>query len=144
MSDAFQLRRFVEAQEPVFAEVLAELRAGRKASHWMWFVFPQVEGLGHSSTAEYFAIRSLDEARAYLAHPVLGPRLRECTALANAVRGRTATEIFGYPDDLKFRSSMTLFAHAAQDNAEFVEAIRKYFGGEFDALTLARLSEPRP
>jgi uncharacterized protein (DUF1810 family) len=136
MSDAFQLRRFIEAQEPVFAEVLAELRAGRKASHWMWFVFPQIEGLGHSSTAQYFAIRSLDEARAYLGHPVLGPRLRECTALVNAVRGRTATEIFGYPDDLKFRSSMTLFAHATPENQEFLNALWRYYSGEFDPRTL--------
>jgi uncharacterized protein (DUF1810 family) len=139
MTDAFQLRRFVEAQEPVFAEVLAELRAGRKASHWMWFVFPQIEGLGHSSTAQYYAIRSLDEAKAYLAHPVLGPRLRECTSLVNAVRGRTASDIFGYPDDLKFRSSMTLFAHAAEDNKEFLNALWRYFAGEFDQATLARL-----
>ena len=136
MTDTFQLSRFVEAQEPVFAEVLAELRAGRKASHWMWFVFPQIEGLGHSSTAQYFAIRSLDEARAYLAHPVLGLRLRECTALVNAVRSRTATEIFGYPDDLKFRSSMTLFAHATPENQEFLNALWRYYGGEFDSRTL--------
>jgi uncharacterized protein (DUF1810 family) len=139
MTDAFQLQRFVEAQEPVFAEVLAELRAGRKTSHWMWFVFPQIEGLGHSSTARYYAIRSLDEAKAYLAHPVLGPRLRECTVLVNAVRSRTAGDIFGYPDDLKFRSSMTLFAHATPDNQEFLNALWRYFAGEFDQATLARL-----
>jgi len=123
----------------VFPEVLKELRAGRKTSHWMWFIFPQIEGLGHSSTARYFAIRSLDEAKAYLRHPVLGPRLRECARLVNAVEGRTASQVFGDPDDLKFRSSMTLFAQATDDNAEFVEAIRKYFSGEFDAATVERL-----
>jgi len=139
MTDAFHFTRFVDAQEPVFPEVLKELRAGRKTSHWMWFIFPQIEGLGHSSTARYFAIRSLDEAKAYLRHPVLGPRLRECARLVNAVEGRTASQIFGYPDDLKFRSSMTLFAQATDDNAEFVEAIRKYFSGEFDAATVERL-----
>ena len=136
MTDAFQLRRFVEAQEPVFPEVLAELRSGRKTSHWMWFVFPQIEGLGHSSTAQYYAIRSLDEAKAYLAHSVLGPRLRECARLVNSVDGRTASQIFGFPDDLKFRSSMTLFAHAAEDNADFLGALQKYFAGEFDQKTL--------
>jgi len=139
MTDAFHFTRFVDAQEPVFPEVLKELRAGRKTSHWMWFIFPQIEGLGHSSTARYFAIRSLDEAKAYLRHPVLGPRLRECARLVNAVEGRTASQIFGDPDDLKFRSSMTLFAQATDDNAEFVEAIRKYFSGEFDAATVERL-----
>ena len=139
MTDAFHFTRFVDAQEPVFPEVLKELRAGRKTSHWMWFIFPQIEGLGHSSTARYFAIRSLDEAKAYLRHPVLGPRLRECARLVNAVEGRTASQIFVDPDDLKFRSSMTLFAQATDDNAEFVEAIRKYFSGEFDAATVERL-----
>jgi uncharacterized protein (DUF1810 family) len=139
MTDAFPLSRFVEAQEPVFAEVVAELSAGRKTSHWMWFVFPQIEGLGHSSTARHYAIKSLDEAKAYLQHPVLGPRLRECTRLVNAVRSRTAAEIFGYPDDLKFRSSMTLFAHATAENEEFLDALRRYYGGEFDAATLQLL-----
>ena len=139
MTDAFQLRRFLDAQEPVFADVVAELRAGRKSSHWMWFIFPQIEGLGHSSTARYFAIHSLDEAKAYLAHPILGPRLRECARLVNSIEGRTVIEIFGYPDDLKFCSSMTLFARATDDNAEFVEAIHKYFAGEFDPDTLERL-----
>ena len=139
MSDPFDLQRFVEAQEPVFQDALAELRAGRKNSHWMWFVFPQIEGLGTSAMAQHYAIRSREEAAAYLEHPVLGPRLRECTRLVNAVAGRTASQIFGYPDDLKFRSSMTLFAHATEENAEFVEAVRKYFAGEFDRATLQRL-----
>jgi len=136
MSDPFRLSRFLEAQEEVFADVLAELRAGRKTSHWMWFIFPQIEGLGHSSTARFFAIHSLDEARAYLDHAVLGARLRECTRLVNAVRSRSASDIFGYPDDLKFRSSMTLFAHAGAENREFLNAIRRYYNGAFDARTL--------
>jgi uncharacterized protein (DUF1810 family) len=139
MNGPFRLERFLEAQKPVYAEVLDELRAGRKSSHWMWFIFPQIQGLGHSSTARYYAIGSLAEAAAYLAHPVLGPRLRECTRLANAVEGRSASRIFGFPDDLKFRSSMTLFARASQDNAEFLEALEKYFGGEPDPATLSRL-----
>ena len=144
MADPYNLQRFVTAQEPVFADVLAELRAGRKASHWMWFIFPQIEGLGHSSTARHYAIKSLEEAKAYLEHPVLGPRLRECTQLVNEVRSRTASEIFGYPDDLKFRSSMTLFAHATAQNAEFLNALWRYFSGEFDQATLTRLPPPRP
>ena len=133
------LERFVEAQEPVIERVLAELRAGRKASHWMWFVFPQIRGLGHSPTAQRFAISSRAEAEAYLRHEVLGPRLRECTRLVNAVEGRRVEEIFGYPDHLKFHSCMTLFAHAAADNQVFLDALRKYFGGEEDSLTLERL-----
>ena len=130
--------RFLEAQEPVYAQVCAELRAGRKTSHWMWFIFPQIAGLGASAMARTFAIASLEEARAYLRHPVLGPRLEECCRLVNRIEGRTIGEIFGYPDDLKFRSSMTLFAHAADDNTVFQEALDKYFGGEFDPLTLER------
>lgn len=133
------LERFVEAQEPVIERVLGELRAGRKASHWMWFVFPQIQGLGHSPTAQRFAISSRAEAEAYLRHEVLGPRLRECTRLVNAVEGRRVEEIFGYPDHLKFHSCMTLFAHAAADNQVFLDALRKYFGGEEDSLTLERL-----
>lgn len=133
------LERFVEAQEPVIERVLAELRAGRKASHWMWFVFPQIRGLGHSPTAQRFAISSRAEAGVYLRHEVLGPRLRECTRLVNAVEGRRVEEIFGYPDHLKFHSSMTLFAHAAADNQVFLDALRKYFGGEEDPLTVERL-----
>lgn len=133
------LERFVQAQEPVIERVLEELRAGRKASHWMWFVFPQIQGLGSSSTAQHFAIASRAEAESYLRHPVLGARLRECTRLVNAVEGRSIEEIFGYPDFLKFRSSMTLFAHATPDNQVFVEALRKYFEGEYDPLTLDKL-----
>ena len=119
--------------------MLAELRAGRKSSHWMWFVFPQIEGLGHSPTAQRFAIASRAEAESYLRHPILGARLRECTQLVNAVVGRSIEEIFGYPDHLKFRSCMTLFAHATTDNEVFLEALRKYFGGEDDPLTVDRL-----
>jgi uncharacterized protein (DUF1810 family) len=137
--DPHNLQRFVSAQNPVYAEVRAELQAGQKRSHWMWFVFPQIEGLGGSPTARKFAISSIEEAKAYLQHPVLGPRLHECTAMVNAVRGKSIEEIFGYPDHLKFRSSMTLFSQAAPDVPVFAEALRKYFGGENDALTIERL-----
>lgn len=123
----------------MIGRVLAELRAGRKTTHWMWFVFPQIQGLGHSPTAQYFAIASRTEAEIYLRHPLLGPRLRECTRLVNETEGRSIEEIFGYPDDLKFRSSMTLFAHATADNRVFLAAIGKYFRGEYDPLTVARL-----
>lgn len=139
MSEA-GLERFVRAQEPIIERVLAELRAGRKASHWMWFVFPQIRGLGHSPTAQRFAIASRAEAQSYLRHPVLGPRLRECARLVNEIEGRSAEEIFGHPDYLKFRSSMTLFAHATADNQVFADAVQKYFGGEYDPITLDRLS----
>ncbi|HWO72273.1 MAG TPA: DUF1810 domain-containing protein [Dehalococcoidia bacterium] len=139
MQDPYHLQRFVDAQEPVYDQVLRELRAGRKTSHWMWFIFPQIAGLGHSSTSRYYAISGRKEAEAYLAHPVLGARLRECTALVNAVQGRSAHQIFGSPDDLKFRSCMTLFAECAEDGAVFREALEKYFGGEKDPLTLERL-----
>ena len=127
MSDPYDLQRFVDAQNPVFDQVLAELRAGRKRSHWIWFIFPQIRGLGASPMANRYAISSIEEARAYLDHPILGPRLRECTRLVTEIEGRTIAEIFGYPDDLKFRSSMTLFAHATPDNEVFTDAIAKYF-----------------
>ncbi len=139
MDDPFRLQRFVDAQDAVFAQVRAELHRGRKATHWMWFVFPQLAGLGHSSLAREFAISSLQEAAAYLNHPILGPRLRECTRLVNAIDGRGIGEILGYPDDLKFRSCMTLFAHASPDNQEFKAALTKYFAGEYDQATVARL-----
>jgi uncharacterized protein (DUF1810 family) len=136
IADTPGLERFVLAQDPVFDRVCAELAAGRKRSHWMWFIFPQLRGLGSSPMAQRYAIASLDEARAYLAHPVLGERLRRCTELVNGVHGRTVQEIFGYPDELKFRSSMTLFAHAAAAAPEpFVAALEKYFGGEEDSRT---------
>jgi uncharacterized protein (DUF1810 family) len=139
MDDPHDLQRFVDAQAPVIDQVRDELAQGRKRSHWMWFIFPQIAGLGFSAMAQRYAIASLDEARAYLRHPLLGPRLEDCTRLVLAVSGRTATEILGSPDDMKFRSSMTLFAQAAPDQAIFAEALRKYFDGEPDPGTLQRL-----
>jgi uncharacterized protein (DUF1810 family) len=137
--DPFDLRRFVLAQDPVYPSVVAELRDGRKRGHWMWFVFPQLRGLGGSPTAVRYGITSVQEARAYLSHDLLGPRLRECTQLVNQVQGRSAAEIFGSPDDLKLRSSMTLFALAADDAGDFTALLDRYYGGEQDPLTLARL-----
>ena len=138
-SDPHDLQRFVDAQEECIDEVLQELKEGRKSSHWMWFIFPQIAGLGLSSTARYFAIKSLQEAAVYLAHPTLGMRLRECTQLVTRAEARSLREIFGSPDDLKFRSCMTLFAHATSDNRTFLDALKKYCNGEFDALTMERL-----
>jgi uncharacterized protein (DUF1810 family) len=135
----WEMQRFIDAQRPLYERVLDELRAGQKRTHWMWFIFPQIEGLGHSAMAQKFAISSRDEAAAYLAHPLLGGRLCECTALVNAIKARLAHEIFGHPDDLKFCSSMTLFAHATKKNDFFVTAIEKYFNGRFDEATLARI-----
>ena len=143
MEDPFDLARFMVAQDPVFDAVRAELCAGRKRTHWMWFVFPQLRGLGHSSMAQRFGIASLDEARAYLAHTVLGSRLVECTELVNAVEGCSAHDIFGSPDDLKFRSSMTLFAVAAKDSTTFNRALARYFQDAADPATLDRL-RPQP
>ena len=139
MTNPFDLDRFVTAQAPVYAGVLSELRRGRKQSHWMWFVFPQFAGLGLSPMSQRFALRSREEAVAYLGHGVLGPRLRECTALVNAVEGRTIHDILGSPDDLKFHSSMTLFA-AVSSEPEFAAAIAKYYGGTPDRKTLALLT----
>jgi uncharacterized protein (DUF1810 family) len=138
--ESLDLKRFVDAQEPVYDNVVDELRRGRKRSHWMWFVFPQLRGLGSSPTAERYGISSLEEARAYLRHHVLGPRLRECARLVNEVQGRSAAEIFGSPDDLKLRSSMTLFARAAEDNEDFLALLDKYYGGRQDQLTLKLLA----
>ncbi|MBP0590554.1 DUF1810 domain-containing protein [Paraburkholderia sp. LEh10] len=137
MDDQYDLRRFVDAQAPIYAQALAELRDGRKRSHWMWYVFPQFQGLGESPMAQKFAIGSLAEAVAYLQHPVLGPRLREATRAVNDVEGRSIETIFGYPDYMKFRSSMTLFSKAAPNEAVFTDALAKYFGGEPDDRTLA-------
>ncbi len=139
MDDPYDLQRFVGAQVPVIDRVRAELAEGRKRSHWMWFIFPQIAGLGFSAMAQRYAINSLDEARAYQDHPVLGPRLEDCTRLVLAVEGRSASDIFGWPDDMKFRSSMTLFAQAAPDNPVFAKALAKYFDGEADVETLRRL-----
>ena len=133
------LQRFVDAQNPVYEKVCEELRAGRKQSHWMWFIFPQLRGLGHSHMATLYGISSRQEAEEYLQHPILGPRLRECTQLLNFVEGRSIHEIFGSPDDMKFRSSMTLFASVAGDNQIYRDALQKYFEGKFDALTVERL-----
>ena len=139
MADSFDLDRFVTAQAPVIDRVMAELRAGQKRTHWMWFVFPQLAGLGHSDMARRYALASRAEAVAYLAHPVLGPRLVACTACVNAVGGRTANAIFGSPDDLKFRSSMTLFRRADPATPVFAACLDRYFGGEEDPRTLALL-----
>jgi uncharacterized protein (DUF1810 family) len=139
MDDPFNLNRFVSAQAPVWSQVLAELRAGAKRSHWIWFIFPQMKGLGHSPTADHFGIGSLNEAEAYARHPLLGPRLVECTQLVSLIQGRTINQILGSPDDLKFRSSMTLFARADSDNNVFHDALKKYFNGQPDPLTLELL-----
>lgn len=140
MADPYRLARFVDAQAGVYETALAELRRGRKTSHWMWFVFPQIAGLGSSATARTYAIASLDEARAYLAHPILGPRLRTCVDALLRHEVITAHEIFGSPDDLKLRSSLTLFAAAAPDEPIFQRALAKYFSGEPDPLTLRLLA----
>ena len=140
MSDAFDLERFVSAQAPVFAEALAEICAGRKRSHWMWFVFPQLRGLGMSSTAQHYGISDLGEARAYLAHPLLSERLLRCTEAVMAIEGRSLHEIFGSPDDLKFASSMTLFSIAAPERPNlFQQAIQRCCGGQADPRTVAFL-----
>jgi uncharacterized protein (DUF1810 family) len=135
-ADPFDLERFVDAQDGVHERALREIQAGRKRSHWMWFVFPQFAGLGSSATAQRYAIRSLDEARAYLAHPVLGARLLACTRAVNALAERDAHAIFGAPDDLKFHSSMTLFDLASDPGSPFAAALERCFGGERDAHTL--------
>jgi uncharacterized protein (DUF1810 family) len=139
MIDPFDLQRFVDAQAPVHEQVLAELAAGAKRSHWMWFVFPQLRELGRSSTAQHYGIGSLAEAQAYWQHPLLGPRLTACSELVVKVVGRTAHQIFGSPDDLKFRSSMTLFHRAAPAEPVFEQALLRYYGGVGDARTLALL-----
>ncbi|MCV7032368.1 DUF1810 domain-containing protein [Mycobacterium sherrisii] len=138
-TDPFRLTRFVVAQAPVYRSVVEQLHAGRKRGHWMWFVFPQLRGLGSSPTALEYGITSLSEARAYLAHELLGPRLHECARLVSQVRGRSVAEIFGSPDDLKLRSSMTLFALASNDHQDFTSVLDTHYRGERDPLTLARL-----
>ncbi|KII29193.1 calpastatin [Pseudomonas fluorescens] len=134
--DAFNLQRFVQAQDPVFNKVQKELNEGKKRSHWMWFIFPQFAGLGGSDMSKRFAICSRDEAQAYLEHPVLGPRLRTCTQEVLNIRQRSITEIFGHPDDLKFHSSITLFAQLSADHSVFHQALNKYFHGIPDNWTL--------
>jgi uncharacterized protein (DUF1810 family) len=143
-TDPYNLQRFVEAQDEDYEDVCAELRAGKKSTHWIWFIFPQMKGLGMSATSDWFAISSLNEAQAYLQHPVLGQRLRECTQLVNRVEGRSIREIFGSCDHVKFRSCMTLFARATAENQVFLDALQKYSGGEFDPATLALLEKSRP
>jgi uncharacterized protein (DUF1810 family) len=141
--DTYDLQRFTNAQDSTFDMARAELAAGQKRSHWMWFIFPQIKGLGSSPTARRFAISSLEEGAAYLEHPVLGRRLEECTGLVNAIEGRSVHEIFGYPDDLKFHSSMTLFAKVAEafhfETRAFEEALAKHFGNKLDEGTLGQL-----
>ena len=138
-TDPFQLQRFVDAQSPVYSQVHSELTAGQKRSHWMWFIFPQITGLGSSPTARRFAIRSMDEATAFLAHPVLGPRLLECTSLVLSHPNRSAADIFSFPDDLKFHSSLTLFAVAGPDIPFFRTALDTFFNGQRDEATLSLL-----
>jgi len=141
LPDPWNLQRFVDAQAPVYDNVVEELRDGRKASHWMWFVFPQLRSLGHSAMAQHYGLASLDEARAYLAHPTLGARLRECTQLALRA-GNDPNALFGSPDDLKFRSCMTLFKYAAPEEAMFADALHHHFDDIPDARTEAMLREP--
>jgi uncharacterized protein (DUF1810 family) len=138
-TDPYNLQRFIEAQSPIYHQAREELRQGSKRSHWMWFIFPQIIGLGSSPTAIHYAIASKDEAAAYLNHPILGPRLRECTHLVTQVENRSIDQIFGYPDNLKFHSSITLFSHATPDNQVFLDALQKYFNGAPDPATLRHL-----
>jgi uncharacterized protein (DUF1810 family) len=138
-ADPFNLQRFVSAQEHVYPTVCAELQEGEKDSHWMWFIFPQIKGLGFSAANRFYAISSLEEATAYLRHPILGPRLVECTRLAVQIEGSSIRQIFGWPDYRKFHSSMTLFAHAAPENPLFRTALEKYFEGAEDPATIERL-----
>jgi uncharacterized protein (DUF1810 family) len=138
-ADLCNLQRFIDAQRASFDQVVKELQAGRKQTHWMWYIFPQIQGLGSSAMAQRYAIASLNEAKAYLDHPILGPRLRECTRLVNAAKDSPIEDILSYPDDLKFHSSMTLFARAAADNQIFLDALKKFFRGEFDSATMRAL-----
>lgn len=141
IQDPHQLQRFLDAQASTYTQAHAELAAGEKRTHWMWFIFPQIRGLGSSAMAQRYAIQSMEEARAYLAHPVLGARLRECTALVNAAHDRAISDIFGYPDDLKFHSSITLFAQADDDaDSVFQQALMRYFHGKQDAATVSILA----
>jgi uncharacterized protein (DUF1810 family) len=137
--DPYSLARFIEAQERIYDDALDELSNGQKQSHWMWFIFPQIDGLAYSSAAKYYAIKSLEEARQYLQHPVLGPRLLQCAEILLAIKRRSAAQIFGYPDDLKLRSSMTLFACAAEPPSVFERVLDRYFQGEQDVRTLQLL-----
>ncbi len=144
MDDTYNLQRFVQAQAPVFDNVLSELREGRKQSHWMWFVFPQITGLGRSDMARRYAITGLPEARAYLEHPLLGPRLEHCAKLIEPQLQWTARQIFGSPDDLKLQSSMTLFAIAAPEQPIFQAVLDTFFDGSHDRLTVEKLRSQQP
>jgi uncharacterized protein (DUF1810 family) len=139
--DTYDLKRFLIAQDGVYERALAELKEGQKRTHWMWYIFPQIDGLGYSPTAKRYAIRSLEEARQYLSHPVLGKRLLECTEAVVALRGGSVSEIFGYPDDMKFKSSMTLFEQIAGAGSVFSSALDRYCHGERDAKTLRLIEE---
>jgi uncharacterized protein (DUF1810 family) len=136
MTAGFNLQRFIDAQDRIYPSVLDELRSGAKRGHWMWFIFPQIQGLGSSAISQNYAIGSREEAQAYSEHPILGARLRECTQLVMAVEGSSAERVFPYPDNLKFRSCLTLFEQSATDPSTFQAALHKYFGGERDRLTL--------
>ncbi|SQF98740.1 NTP pyrophosphohydrolaseincluding oxidative damage repair enzyme [Paucimonas lemoignei] len=144
MDDTYNLQRFVQAQAPVFEQVLSELHEGRKQTHWMWFVFPQITGLGRSETARFYAITGIDEARAYLAHPLLGERLEHCAKLIEPQLQWTARQIFGSPDDLKLHSSMTLFAIAAPERPIFQAVLDTFFDGSHDRLTVEKLRSQQP
>ena len=139
--DPFNLQRFIIAQEGIYQHVLIELSRGQKQTHWMWFIFPQVEGLGFSATTQFYAIKSSAEASAYLHHPVLGKRLRECTQAILAIEGRSISEILGYPDDLKLKSSMTLFASVAEQGSLFARVLDRYYQGKFDDRTILLLAK---
>jgi len=139
--DQFDLNRFTSAQKNIYGSVLAELRSGEKRTHWMWYIFPQIDGLGYSSTAKYYSIKSIEEAQQFLNHPVLGTRLLECAEAVLDIEGRSISEIFGYPDDLKLKSSMTLFAHVADPDSVFIRILDKYFHGEQDVRTLNLLEK---
>lgn len=141
MSKPYDLERFVRAQQPVYADVVEELRTGRKRTHWMWFIFPQMQGLGRSDIALYYGVASKDEAKDYLAHPFLGQRLEQCTQLVLMIEQKTLNEIFGHPDDIKFHSSMTLFAIVGDSNNLFQACLKKYCGNQMNPFTLARLAE---
>ncbi len=138
--DRYDLNRFIGAQERVYDDVLSELKNGQKRSHWMWFIFPQIDGLAQSSTSKFYAVKSREEAIAYLNHPILGKRLNECAEAVLAVENRSASEIFGYPDDLKLKSSLTLFASVSDEQSVFALLLDKYFGGERDLRTLKILA----
>ncbi|MBN1878141.1 MAG: DUF1810 domain-containing protein [Anaerolineae bacterium] len=139
--DPFDLQRFINAQEGIYARVLSELQSGQKRTHWMWYIFPQIDGLGYSTTSKHYAIKSIEEARAYLAYPILGSRLLECTATVLAIEKRSVADIFGYPDDLKLKSCMTLFATVAESGSVFSCVLDKYFQGKWDDKTLYILAQ---